>query len=387
MGIQLQLPLPDQRAAETLRQQIVDHLVAKRPVVGSPLFSESQLMSRAKVSRSTVRRALEPLERSGWIERRQGKGTFVGPRVEMVHGRDQIETSTSTSSRLIRLAVVADRATPWSDDPYSRGIVGGLDAAADECSISVELLGFARSQPEVTVRRLRQSRPDVMAILAPHEHHSRLIGAAMLMKIPCLGTSSSSPRFGISSVTYRDDLGASMGVAELARHGHRRIALIQTEATNLFVHRRQRGYREGILAAGIEPDNNFELTLPQWHAGEIETPTTHVAILDAFLQKQKPTALLIGESKINALLGALYRDGRLRIPDDISFITFDSNYSLYAVWFNGLRPTTVDLTLPQVGKSLATLAHHVLEQPGAAPTEISHACAIAEGETVTRTGN
>ncbi|MGJ3508487.1 GntR family transcriptional regulator [Enemella sp. A6] len=45
---------------------------------GSPLPSEKQLSEKFRVSRMTVRHAMQGLTSSGRIERRQGRGTFVG---------------------------------------------------------------------------------------------------------------------------------------------------------------------------------------------------------------------------------------------------------------------------------------------------------------------
>lgn len=55
---------------------------------GSPLPSESQLVETFKVSRMTIRNAMQELTASGRIERRQGLGTFVGPKE--LHRKDSV---------------------------------------------------------------------------------------------------------------------------------------------------------------------------------------------------------------------------------------------------------------------------------------------------------
>ncbi len=62
---------------------------------GQPLPSDRELAEQWRVSRCTVRQALDNLVRDGLIERRQGKGTFVVPS-EVV--RDFIGYYTFTSS-------------------------------------------------------------------------------------------------------------------------------------------------------------------------------------------------------------------------------------------------------------------------------------------------
>ena len=76
-------PLPKYRAAESLRRQLIEHLLSGGFRVGDPFLSDREVMEAAGRSRTAVRRALEHLQREGWIERRGGVGTFVGPRVAM----------------------------------------------------------------------------------------------------------------------------------------------------------------------------------------------------------------------------------------------------------------------------------------------------------------
>src|SRR6188474_944243 len=73
-------PLPARGSASALREQLLEHLLRIRPRVGERFHSDHELARIAQLSRPTVRRALDDLEREGWIERRPGIGTFIGPR-------------------------------------------------------------------------------------------------------------------------------------------------------------------------------------------------------------------------------------------------------------------------------------------------------------------
>src|SRR6185312_7356780 len=73
-------PLPARGSATALREQLVEHLMRIQPTVGDRFLSDHELARIAQISRPTVRKALDHLERAGWIERRPGIGTFIGPR-------------------------------------------------------------------------------------------------------------------------------------------------------------------------------------------------------------------------------------------------------------------------------------------------------------------
>lgn len=60
-----------------LEQRLRARIVADEFVPGNPLPTEDQICNQYKVSRITVRRALESLQRQGLIERRRGVGSFV----------------------------------------------------------------------------------------------------------------------------------------------------------------------------------------------------------------------------------------------------------------------------------------------------------------------
>src|SRR5215216_1836358 len=87
-SFEVSTPFPARGSATALRQQLVDHLLRSRPSVGERFLSDHELARITRLSRPTVRRALNDLERDGWIERRPGIGTFIGPRAAMTDLRE-----------------------------------------------------------------------------------------------------------------------------------------------------------------------------------------------------------------------------------------------------------------------------------------------------------
>lgn len=60
-----------------LKEELMKKIVSKQWLPGEKIPSEKELCRLYGVSRITVRKALDELERSGQLMRRQGKGTFV----------------------------------------------------------------------------------------------------------------------------------------------------------------------------------------------------------------------------------------------------------------------------------------------------------------------
>src|SRR5215213_3631695 len=101
-------PLPPRGSAVALRKQLVEHLLRTRPTVGERFFSDHELSRLSQLSRPTVRRALDDLEKDGWIERRPGIGTFIGPRANLpvqLHSGANGDGNAHTR-RAVRLALM-----------------------------------------------------------------------------------------------------------------------------------------------------------------------------------------------------------------------------------------------------------------------------------------
>ncbi|MFV8188147.1 GntR family transcriptional regulator [Streptomyces sp. AF1B] len=96
------------RLAQTMQRRIEDGTYPP----GTRVPSENQLVQAFGMSRPTVVRALELLKRDGWLESRQGFGTIVRGRPEVVEqqdrrGREALERDESQASgRLVDVGEV-----------------------------------------------------------------------------------------------------------------------------------------------------------------------------------------------------------------------------------------------------------------------------------------
>ncbi|MFP3830822.1 FadR/GntR family transcriptional regulator, partial [Pseudomonas sp. SIMBA_021] len=70
-------PLSKTNLADTAIEAIRSEIVAKRWAVGEKLPNEAALCSMLSVSRGTVREAVRVLASQGYLETRQGSGTYV----------------------------------------------------------------------------------------------------------------------------------------------------------------------------------------------------------------------------------------------------------------------------------------------------------------------
>jgi DNA-binding FadR family transcriptional regulator len=124
-------PLNKTNLADTATEAIRNEILAKRWAVGEKLPNEASLSAMLSVSRGTVREAVRVLVSQGFLETRQGSGTYVLSTTDSSRPltmarraslRDQFEARCALDVEGARL--VAIRKTP--------GIIAGLRALLDE---------------------------------------------------------------------------------------------------------------------------------------------------------------------------------------------------------------------------------------------------------------
>jgi len=407
MPTALEAPLPKRRAVSTLRERLIDHLIENRPEVGSPFPSLSELVERTGASQSTVRRALDGMQREGWVERRLGKGTFVGPRAALPAPRHSDGGAEETSA--LRLGVVifamGDTRGDWYSQQvihgidaeaadraefaasYTGAVMNGMDAAATERLVRVELYGTQGGNLNALSQRLMANRPDVLACVLTSVRDLAVAAEAQRLGIPVVGAGYRTAQFGLPSVLADDAGGAQQAVEHLVEHGHARIGCLQLGVPRNYIFQRHEGYRAALEKAGI----GYDEALICWLTTGDQQGTMHIDDLHmiprwrreikGFLDRARPTALVVSNGLTMEALAAMIRDGELRVPEDLSLITFDQTFDIYRRVFGELKPTVIALPWSEFGRSLVGMAEEICEYGEVKPRP-PLPCHLIPGRTV-----
>lgn len=164
----------------------------------------------------------------------------------------------------------------------------------------------------------------------------------------------------LSYVTTDNYRGAVMAAEYLLENGHRRIACIQGTPHSMPVRDRVRGFGDTLRAHGL--GDRIVVTGEDFSVqnGYLETKL-------ALAREERPTAIFALSNLI--LLGvvkAVHESG-LRIPDDISVVSFDDN-----MLFNYLDPAITCIGQPtdEIGTLAVKLLIRAIREPGAAPSHL-----------------
>jgi LacI family transcriptional regulator len=154
----------------------------------------------------------------------------------------------------------------------------------------------------------------------------------------------------VDVVLVDNQAGARDATEHLIAQGHRAIAYIGDECTDIVEGQRLAGYREAIERAGLEPRDD----LIRLGDGELEHGRR--AMGELLRLARRPTAAFgAGDLYAIGALQALWEAG-FRVPDDMSVVGFDDTLAAVAI-----PPlTTVVLPMREMGNAAVALLHRRL---------------------------
>lgn len=292
---------------------------------GARFPTHREVMRQFQVSDRTALRSLEELQRSGWIVRRGGVGTFVadpaGPRSILSGPLPPGDTETPASPRNGTLLVFA-----LSDSPFFQNAVDVIAAQAATAGLAMVCHYVRRESPLVDLTSLTTLRPTGALIfgylLEPLAARVLATGArAALIGVPPVGDTPSVPCF------YSDHEESGYQTARrLLDLGHRRIAISyeRCRGSELESTYRWKGFARALQEAGVSPEEVAARTPPSETLAWQSDPARVAAF---FARPDAPTAIAAwNDWEARALLRILRRSG-LQVPGDVSLIGHDNDPS------------------------------------------------------------
>jgi LacI family transcriptional regulator len=240
---------------------------------------------------------------------------------------------TLRTNRSYTLGLVSDRI---ATTPYAGRIILGAQEAAAAKGWLLLLLNSG-GDPELERREIQTLlQRQVDGLLYAAMYHQVVSPPSILTQVPCVLLDARADDASLPSVVPDEVAGARAAVAELLRHGHRRIGFVTHTDDIPATHGRLRGYREALRGAGLPFDPSLIGVGSSTAQGGYPTALT---LLD---RADRPTALFcfndrmaMGAYQAAATLG-------LRVPEDVSVIGFDNQEAVA----DYLRPGLTTMALP-----------------------------------------
>ena len=293
-------------------EQVLRKALAEGQFPSHRLPTEKELGVQFGVSRETVRRATESLQRDGLLVKYRSKGTFVasenaGPRLAGLR-------LAPVASTLLGYVQIDFQNAQGVEDITKRAIGGlMLQGASEEAGQAGFQLAVQHATHPQVARAFEQFRRSVpmRGVIFTDGAEEKLLRRVAGLGLPLVVLDDDVPLPKISSV--RDD-SFEMGrlaVQHLAELGHRRIAYApwSRPESNPW---RQQGYRQGLRDAQLPRRRAWEIPVSMTQTGARQAVQGLLGLVP------RPTALICFNNTLAGMVIEELRRRGLRVPDEVS---------------------------------------------------------------------
>ena len=323
-----------QQLMDDIRSQIENSLL----LPGDKLPTEHEFMQKYKVSRITVSKALNELKAEGLITRFPNKGSFVARSASPLAAATQVPLAAPTAlppvSVQTGLPVVRETASydtsfteiacilPSISDQFSLSMVNGVLSAFPTDSYICHI--FQSFNPSLE-NRLLQKCIDIGIkgiVLFPQDQpfFSDQLLYMLLQKYPLVLLDRNLPRLDTSYVIGDNKTGGALCLRHLHTLGHQRFCFVSSARRDTFT---VKSRISGIFQEA-EERNIPETSIMIWDSFNKHQPYSHYHTqMMKLIREERITAFIAAESTTCAYLYSLFATMNIRVPEDVSLMSFD----------------------------------------------------------------
>jgi len=272
--------------------------------VGERLPSEVHFASQFNVSKMTARQAMQELENEGYVDRSQGKGTFIR--------RDY------AGKKNLELMVISPSMNMVSAESSLFGILKGIMIEGYICQVNIQFINLGKDHllpAKLKSEILLAPMPDREMLY--HYKKMALQGYKIFLINRVVDDVPGISYF--STDHYNETFDATN---YLIRKGHREICFVGAcEERWPHITARLQGYAEALRNNGLNMTEGLTVKLDDALPSELEKVMQER--LAKILSLKRPTALVVAEGyRLQAVLDTLY-ELNFKLPDDIEIMTFN----------------------------------------------------------------
>lgn len=346
-----------------LKEHLLQAMMDSKIPLGGRLPSESELMTAFSLSRSSVRQVLSELSVAGWVERRQGSGTY------RIAGQNREPTQ-------LRRTMLVGVWFNWPSGPLFGPIAEGIREELKEWGYHAvfEDTGLEVGAEARGVEALVHKAMDGFIVAPstnPDDDHRPLV-QLIERKVPLVLVDRLLPGHVVDLVTTTNELGAEETIQSLIQVGHRRIAFIGSGSLST-VDERLRGYKMAMRRAGLALEEPW---LQTDEAAGIDSGRHAAEFLLGLPAPLRPTAIFGSNDIIAETVAIVAAERGLRVPQDLSVVGFDDIMpaAQRAPWL-----TTYAQPKRRIGQQAARLLLQRINNPGGSTVTV-----MLEGALVRR---
>lgn len=198
----------------------------------------------------------------------------------------------------------------------------------------------------------------MLICLSNKPKHAFVIRDAQKLGIHCLVSGTPHLQLGVPGVSEDNRQAMRLAVQHLVDNGHRRIALVIQAHNEPWTLQRHEAFMDVVDEFGLHSAEQIVHWVPLCDSSRSDK--TSLGSLVRFVDRTRPTGIVAGSYLPLQLIDQLHESGHVRVPQDISVISFEQNLASTR-WFHGLRVAHVKFPMLQMGWLLAEKAPALTE--------------------------
>jgi len=346
------------------KNYLLKEITSRRYSPGKCIPSDNEFSELLGLSRNTVREALSALVSEGYIERIQGKGTFVKER-----------RAAEKSSRIITV-IACDVRKLKDDDPFMGLVLRGVLSELSDLELGACLRTFGGDMTFVEYVREEGITPSMRQGIVFAGYSVTQEDVEFLKKEGIPAVSIGRPLHQDMPYVECDHFkGALQITRELIRLGHERIAFFDNVHHVASFQERRRGWMQGMNDAGLYADPRL---LGQTGHFEVDRLKNEIR---EFLDGLDCTAIITwGDVSTFAAIEVLKEKG-IKIPEGMSLYMYDGFPWVHQT--AGIQITMAYSPIYELASEAGKLLHYLIEGKGSNRTKLLD-IRFNEGKTVAR---
>ncbi len=297
-----------------LADRLKAEIMAEPSTPGKKFATEDEMIARFGVSRNTVRQAVALLVREGFLQKRQGSGTYISDRIAEFREKRRnaaknrcIGVVMTQVNIYVFPSVLMGISDYLFEHDYYIIIRMSLNRVGKEKQILGELL-----ESDIAGLILEPARSGYPPI--NHDLYRRIEA-----KFPCVLLHAALAGFDLPVVDNSNVAGFALLVDHLVERGHRDIALICKSDEGSGVGRFT-GYAEGMYRHGLNVDESRILWFNDENFDDLFSDANAARVLRTI---DGCTAVMCSNDNVARKFLIFLAKRNIRVPDDLSLVGFD----------------------------------------------------------------
>ena len=321
-----------------IKNEIKQRILDNEYPIGSKIPSESKIQEKYEVSRHTVRQAISELVHDGYLQKKQGAGTFVSN-----HFTNGPANTTKT------IGVI----TTYVSDYIFPSIIRGIESELSQKQYSLMLASTHNNveKEKMSLETMLQQNVDGLIIeptkssyLNPNLNYYLQI---LQKKVPLLMFHAKYEELDIPVVAMDDVQAGKIATDYLIELDHKKIGLI-TKTDDQQGKKRLKGYINSLNENNLSFENEYILSY--------DTETMDLIsdkIIRLINSNKVPTGFVCYNDQVAVLLIQELLSLGKRIPEDFSVVSIDNSY--LSTTIPSIRLTSVNHPKEEMGEVAAKL--------------------------------